>query len=347
MSTAVAIKEQGELITGREQHAQAIEYMKDFDVNDLGLEALVQIWIGTKAERTKVLYRREVERFFSFFDNYEPKVYNEMHLRIFHQNMREKGYYELVRNKDGSFINDDGTLHYKLDKEGNKIQKFYSAYSEAHTIRIIRAFFSFIHKMGYIERNPYAIYNDKPKTHNKERLNERIVTATEILTMIGLEKNKRNKLMLQMFYYGGFRLNELANLRWSNITFLHEAGKIKVNFLAKGSKPSQIYIDGLNTELLVLKEKSNGADDFVFKSQKGGKLDNSRIHTIAKNAAKRAGIKQEFSCHWFRHCHASHALAAGAPIHEVQAQLNHSSLAITSVYVHVGNESTSSSYLPR
>jgi hypothetical protein len=69
----------------------------------------------------------------------------------------------------------------------------------------------------------------------------------------------------------------------------------------------------------------------VFRSRKGGSLDQSAVHRIVKAAAERAGLSAEVSAHWLRHAHASHSLDRGAPIHLVGQTLGHSSAAITAV----------------
>ena len=47
------------------------------------------------------------------------------------------------------------------------------------------------------------------------------------------------------------------------------------------------------------------------------------INVLASNQGK-------VSPHWLRHAHASHSLERGAPIHLVQATLEHASIATTS-----------------
>lgn len=47
-----------------------------------------------------------------------------------------------------------------------------------------------------------------------------------------------------------------------------------------------------------------------------------------------AGVP-EGSAHWLRHCFGSHALDGGAELRQVSADLGHSSLAVTSQYLHV------------
>jgi integrase/recombinase XerD len=87
----------------------------------------------------------------------------------------------------------------------------------------------------------------------------------------------------------------------------------------------------------------------VFRSRKGshcGHLTRERVHQIVKAAGKRAGIKGKVSPHWLRHAHASHALERGAKIHLVAETLGHSSVAVTSRYLHARPEDSSSLYLP-
>ena len=84
----------------------------------------------------------------------------------------------------------------------------------------------------------------------------------------------------------------------------------------------------------------------VFRSRKGGHLDESMVWRIVRKASKRAGIDKDVSCHWLRHAHASHALDRGAPIHLVQACLGHASISSTGKYLHARPTDSSANYLP-
>ena len=83
----------------------------------------------------------------------------------------------------------------------------------------------------------------------------------------------------------------------------------------------------------------------VFRSRKGGPLDQSAVHRIVKAAAERAGLSAEVSAHWLRHAHASHSLDRGAPIHLVQQTLGHASVATTGRYLHARPTESSAKYL--
>ncbi len=64
----------------------------------------------------------------------------------------------------------------------------------------------------------------------------------------------------------------------------------------------------------------------MCQSHKREHLDPSQVHRIVKAMAERAGLPASVSAHWLRHVPASHSLERGAPIHVVQATLDHSSV---------------------
>ena len=66
---------------------------------------------------------------------------------------------------------------------------------------------------------------------------------------------------------------------------------------------------------------------------------------VKKEAAKRAGISEKTGAYWLRHCHASHALNRGAPIHLLSQTLGHASVATTSKYLHAKPNDSSGLYL--
>ena len=71
----------------------------------------------------------------------------------------------------------------------------------------------------------------------------------------------------------------------------------------------------------------------VFCTLEGGPLLPHYVRALCKRLAKRAGIEKRVHPHGLRHSHAFELAQEGIPLHLVQAQLGHSSLAITDRYV--------------
>jgi hypothetical protein len=88
-----------------------------------------------------------------------------------------------------------------------------------------------------------------------------------------------------------------------------------------------------------------GDNDPIFRSQRGGHLDESQVWHIVRDAAVRAGIRGNVSPHWLRHCHASHSLERGADVNLVSQTLGHSSIAVTGRYLHARPSDSSARYL--
>ena len=63
--------------------------------------------------------------------------------------------------------------------------------------------------------------------------------------------------------------------------------------------------------------------------------DEGNLNKWIKQAARRAGIQKEISCHTLRHSFATHLLQSGADIRTVQQQLGHVDVKTTEIYTHV------------
>ncbi|MGI9429738.1 MAG: tyrosine-type recombinase/integrase, partial [Bythopirellula sp.] len=70
-------------------------------------------------------------------------------------------------------------------------------------------------------------------------------------------------------------------------------------------------------------------------SPRGAPLRRERIWELVKKYAARVGIPSEISPHSLRHSFATHLLAGGADLRQVQELLGHASIATTQIYTHV------------
>lgn len=209
------------------------------------------------------------------------------------------------------------------------------------TISAIKALFTFAQKIGYIRVNP-AVMIEAPKA--KDELAARILTEQEVLSMIYKTDKQRDNVLLRVLYASAGRISEVCGLTWADVQPNGDSGQ--VTLFGKGGKTRAVKLSKATWQALQgLRPMICDGSEPVFVSQKGGRLDETQVHRIVKQAAQRAGIAGNVSAHWLRHSHASHALDRGANIALVRDTLGHSSLAVTSRYTHAKPNESSALHL--
>lgn len=212
--------------------------------------------------------------------------------------------------------------------------------SQARRLSGIKSLVRFALRIGYLR---FDVAAPVPLPAIKDRLAERIASEEQTLRMLGMERRPRDAALLRLLYSSGMRISEVCGLCWADMVPRDDGGQFSV--LGKGGKTRVILVPRSMWDRLMALRGSAAGDARLFRSRNGGGLHSRQVHQIVKRAAKRAGMPPEFSAHWLRHAHASHALDRGAPVHVVQATLGHSSLTTTTRYTHARPGDSSSKYL--
>lgn len=283
---------------------------------------LVDLWLFGKSEHTTRAYRADADEFLTYLGR--PLAHAGLEdIHDFAAHLQQRGC---------------------MDDEGKPLAR--STY--ARKLAAVKSLFSFAQRVGYLHFNVGAAVH-LPKV--PRRLAERILPLEAVLRMITLEEHPRNRALLRTLYNLGLRVSELSALQVRDIaprtdpkTGLDTA---QVTIVGKGEKERVLLMTpGTWAEVRPLVDGRSPRDP-VFRSRKGGgPLDPSWILRLVRRAARRAGLEKPVSPHWFRHAHASHALDRGAPIHLVQRDLGHESLATTSEYTHARPGESAGQYLP-
>ena len=79
----------------------------------------------------------------------------------------------------------------RLEVEG------YSPATRNRRLNAVKSFLSFAHKVGYLPVN-VGVALQPPKL--EDSLSERILSELQVMSMIALEPNPRNKLLLKLLY---------------------------------------------------------------------------------------------------------------------------------------------------
>jgi integrase/recombinase XerD len=151
---------------------------------------------------------------------------------------------------------------------------------------------------------------------------------------------RRDRALLELLYATGCRASELSNLKVRDV---HLAEKFCL-CEGKGSKqrltplgiPAIAAIHAyLENERPRLAAVAGSPPPWLLLSRSGRRLRREAIWELVKKYAVRAGIPATISPHTLRHSFATHLLAGGADLRQVQEMLGHASIATTQIYTHV------------
>ncbi len=217
--------------------------------------------------------------------------------------------------------------------------KGYSQNSVALKISVVKSFFSYAWKIGYLTVNVSKAVVTPSTT---SALHERILEQSEIKQLIAAAKSDRNRLLLTLIYTTGLRVSEALGIDWKDVKPRKKGGQVTVR--GKGGKVRTVLVSEVLWQQLQALPRQQGTEA-VFVSKFGNRLDRHQLHRIIKDAAERAGINHHISTHWLRHAHACHSLENGCDIDVLMRSLGHSSLTVTSKYLHARPEEGSSQFI--
>lgn len=211
--------------------------------------------------------------------------------------------------------------------------------SQARALSGVSSFFNYLVSIDLIDSAPTE-FVDSPKS---ARLLPDVLSIEEIDSIesaIDLShlQGHRNKAIIETLYSCGLRVSELTSLRISDLFF--DDGFIRV--IGKGNKQRLVPIsDSARSYIEIYLEQRRNmsiehrSEEILFLNRHGRKLTRVMIFTILKQTAQSAGITKSVSPHTLRHSFATHLLAGGASIRQVQELLGHESISTTEIYTHL------------
>jgi type 1 fimbriae regulatory protein FimB len=168
----------------------------------------------------------------------------------------------------------------------------------------------------------------------------------EVLSVLKMaaSESKRNHAMILLAFKHGLRASEVCALKVGDIDLKN--GTIVIRRLKGSLKSSQDLLDlpgqPLVSEKRVLRawieerESYHDRSDFLFLSQKGGRMDRSAFYRLFSQIAERAGIPAgKRHPHCLKHSLGFFLVEQGVSLPAIQQTLGHKSLASTGVYLKV------------
>jgi integrase/recombinase XerD len=151
---------------------------------------------------------------------------------------------------------------------------------------------------------------------------------------------RRDRALLELLYATGCRASELAGLKVRDVhlaegfCICHGKGsKQRLVPLGRAAREAvQAYLDH---ERPLLAAASPAPPEGLLLSRRGRPLRREAIWELVKKYVLRAGAPASISPHTLRHSFATHLLAGGADLRQVQEMLGHASIQTTQIYTHV------------
>jgi integrase/recombinase XerD len=151
---------------------------------------------------------------------------------------------------------------------------------------------------------------------------------------------RRDRAVLELLYATGCRASELSSLTLPDL-HLNEG---YCRCLGKGRKErlvplsavaSDVVRDYLQNERSRLQGNREPQPPWVILSRSGRRFRREAIWELVKKYAVRVAIPSSVTPHTMRHSFATHLLAGGADLRQVQEMLGHANITTTQIYTHV------------
>jgi len=279
-------------------------------VGQLWLEGFVDYAAGEchLADNTVAAYRRDLTRFFEWLDG---RTVPELTIR--------------------DLADYTAWLH----------QKKLAPASLARHLVSLKVFFRYLQLEGVLEDNlaellgSQKLWQRVPQVLSPQQINRLFESPQP-----GDPFWRRDRAVLEFLYATGCRASEVSGLKLEDVHlgegFSMCRGKGNNQRLVPlGGRAAEAFSIYLDQERARLAARSSSEPPWAFLSYRGRRLRRERIWELLKRYVRRVGAPETVSPHTMRHSFATHMLAGGADLRQVQEMLGHASIATTQIYTHV------------
>ena len=205
----------------------------------------------------------------------------------------------------------------------------------------VRTFYKYLQLEGVLTENPAELLATQKMW---ERV-PRVLTVRQVETLLTAPRRidtyyQRDRVMLEVLYATGCRVSEVCHLRLPDLSL----GERHLRCEGKGGKQRMVPIGSRAIEAIqtycsdlraVLAKRQAETSEALLLSRSGRPMDRIMLWRLVKFYAARVGIDSLISPHALRHSFATHLLAGGADLRQVQEMLGHASIQTTQIYTHV------------
>lgn len=216
-------------------------------------------------------------------------------------------------------------------------------------IATVKSMFSCLERHDKMTNNPFAGFRNEVKVGATL---PRVVGRATIRSLLrsvhkltgGTPGSKRQKIrdtaLVELLFSTGVRVSEAVATNIEQV----DLDRLVISIHGKGSREREIPIvcDSFHDELLkqIAQRREDGAApcDPLFINRRGKRISDQSVRAILRRQAAHIGSRR-ITPHMLRHTIATLLLEDGVDLRHIQRLLGHSSIATTTIYVHVSERS--------
>lgn len=237
----------------------------------------------------------------------------------------------IQRRNNGPVYLEDITLEDLEDFLRYEKDRGLASASRSSILYTMKSFYNFLCKKEYCEKN-IAVHLEPIKVQQKER---DYLTEEEFEELVSAIDQPLIKAVLQTLFYTGGRISEITNLKLEDVDLENNVIHI---IAGKGNKdrdiPISLKLHKILKDYLKRTRRPSVKTDRFFTTVKTGKVSNNYINGCIRKALIKLGWDRKISAHNLRHSFSSNLLDKGASVVSIQKLLGHTSLTVTTRYLH-------------
>lgn len=203
-------------------------------------------------------------------------------------------------------------------------------------LRTLKAAFNKALEWEYISFNAFS----KIVIKKNQQIKPAFINRKELQKIIDRTDDDRMKDIFIFAFNTGCRLNEVVNIKWSNVDLSKKCILIRdSSFTTKNRKQRLIPLSKeLKILLLELKKRARKSYKYLFYKDYDFPFCGDYVSKQFKRAVRGAGLSDEIHFHTLRHSFGSNLANRGVPIIAIKEMMGHSSITTTEIYSHTNLE---------
>lgn len=241
----------------------------------------------------------------------------EIHLRIFADQVKKR-------------IEDITTADIRIYLSQYQLQKVSTVSTK---LSVLKSLFGWLTAEEVLQRDPTA----KIKPPKKEKRLPKALTIEELEQLRESCRNSRQRMILEVLYATGCRLDEVHKINRNDIDFQTMGCRV----IGKGDKEREVFFS-FKAMYHLKKYLLSRTDDepalIITERRPYRRLSHRGIQREIRLLAENAGLQKKCSPHTLRHTFATLTLNNGADLVAIQELLGHENPATTQIYASISEE---------